>query len=339
MIATIFRCAVVFLALQISAVPVFAQCEKDEIVIKLGTPLLKEGSARNRAAKALRDAINKEMQTRACLQLLSIPALYRDELVMEAVVKGSVNLAVPSFTTLSDVEPTFRIFDVPFTFSDIFSLEAFQRGRGGKTLSDALARQGLQSLGFLHNSTDQLSSKKRVTNPADVQGLKIRLGGGFFDTQTVRALRATAQSIAESETEAALRDGRLDAQASSWSLMQERKIGDVQTALIETSHRFTGYNILAQRKWWNELDAKLRTDLTALIARISNTTNSATLAKDVDVKNSLMRSKSAVYALTRKQRAEWNRVLQPVWQQFLAPFPNDLKNDLAKAVKEANSQL
>jgi C4-dicarboxylate-binding protein DctP len=67
------------------------------------------------------------------------------------------------------------IFDLPFLFPDLATVERFQQSEIGQTLLTALTEQRMLGLTFWHNGMKQIGSPRPLRVPSDAAGLKFRI--------------------------------------------------------------------------------------------------------------------------------------------------------------------
>ncbi len=63
------------------------------------------------------------MNGKACMEVYPNSTLYTDEQVIEAMLRGDVQLAAPSLSLFESITKAYRLFDLPFMFKP-------HRGRG-----------------------------------------------------------------------------------------------------------------------------------------------------------------------------------------------------------------
>ena len=114
--------------------------------------------------------------------------------------------AAPSLSKFEAFTKKFRIFDLPFMFTNIDAVEAFQNGEAGKKLLNSMTRRGLQGLAYWHNGMKQMSANKPLINPTDANGQFVDRGNQyrpeiFFHDDAQR-------EVAEASREALAASGR-----------------------------------------------------------------------------------------------------------------------------------
>ena len=225
-----------------------ARCDSGERVIRLGIAESSASPARQRAIASLRSAINLEMQGRACLRVIADDSLYSSALAVTALQAGSIELAVSSFTELGTFAPDFQVFDLPFAFRDLRAVQRFSILVGTR-LNAQLEKFDVVPVATWHGYFDQMSAKLPIYLPNDLAGLKVATGNHPNANSIATMLNGVAQSIDEKEIAAAVKDGRLDAQFSSWRSLRETKSASVHNGVTETNHAYSGFQLLVSKSW------------------------------------------------------------------------------------------
>ena len=79
----------------------------------------------------LQQRVNDEMNGTMCMEVFPNSTLYTDEQVIEAMLRGDVQLAAPSLSLFESITKAFRLFDLPFMFKNIEAVDAFQASETG----------------------------------------------------------------------------------------------------------------------------------------------------------------------------------------------------------------
>ncbi len=300
--------------LALAAQPVLAACEPDETVVRIAIGPSLETAVRDRAARGLAAAIDRDLQGRACSKLLSDANAYSGAAALDAL--GQVaDMALPAVSIVAQRVPAYRFLDLPFAFRDLRAVDGLAASPTGDALAAAAAGQGLQQLGLFHQGMDQLAALKDVVVPADLLGAKISVDGSAFGTRWMAEAGAPPQSFDRASLPTWLKDRRVDAVTGQWREIDTLRRDVPFTAILETNHRYTGYVAVADAKWWRGLPANLARDLSALVAREAAEANAYAAVQNDRSKTALLRSGVPVRALTRTQRDLWLERVSRTWQQ------------------------
>ena len=309
-----------------------AACDPGEIVIKFSHVTNTDKHPKGIAATLLEERVNEEMNGTACMEVFPNSQLYNDDQVLEAMLAGDVQLAAPSLSKFEKFTKKFRLFDLPFLFDDIASVERFQTSADGQALKDSMQRRGLQGLNFWHNGMKQLSANKPLITPDDAAGLKFRVQPSDVLVAQMDALGANPQKMAFSEVYGALQTGVVDGQENTWSNIYGRKFFEVQDGTTETNHGIIDYLVVASTEWLDGLPADVRDQLRTILAEVTVTRNAESTQVNEKAKQSVIDAGGVVRTLTSEQRQQWVVAMKPVW----ALFEDDIGADLLTAAQAAN---
>ncbi|MEE9314246.1 MAG: TRAP transporter substrate-binding protein DctP [Rhizobiaceae bacterium] len=292
-----------------------AQCDSGEKIIRLGSFANSDHLPRDKGVALFQDAVNRELQGKACVEIILSETRFHGTIGISALQNGEVQMLTPSFATLGQFVSSYQVFDLPFAFQNLSAVTKFQAITGNDFIT-ALSVNGLQPLAFWHGNFKQISGKKPVYLPVDVAGLKFRTDDGASFGKQVSALSSTAQPIAENDLTIAVKSGKVDMQITNWARLEQDGTGNIFSGVSETNHGFVGYQMLASKIWWADLDTPLRKSLSEIIGRVSRQLNFETASRVRRSKQNLMRAGVVVRALTRHQRKAWRAQMQGVWSSY-----------------------
>ncbi|MCP3969936.1 MAG: DctP family TRAP transporter solute-binding subunit [Rhodobacteraceae bacterium] len=323
------------LATAIIAAPgaALAACEEGEIVIKFSHVTNTDRHPKGIAASLLMERVNDEMNGKACMEVFPNSTLYNDNKVLEAMLQGDVQLAAPSLSKFEKFTKQFRLFDLPFMFTDINAVERFQNGDAGQAMLDSMQRRGLQGLAYWHNGMKQMSASVPLVLPTDANGLKFRVQSSDVLVAQMEAIGGTPQKMAFSEVYGALQQGVVDGQENTWSNIYGKKFFEVQDGITETNHGIIDYLLVTNVDWLEGLDADVRDQFLEIVAEVTATRNSESTTVNLSARQAIIDAGGTVRSLDDAQRAAWVEAMKPVW----AKFEGDVGADNIAAAQEANA--
>ena len=96
-----------------------------------------------------------------------------------------------------------------------------------------------------------LKVKKKITTPADMAGIKLRMPPGDAWQLLGRSIGANPTPMAYAETYTGLQTGAIDGQDNPLPNVQNMKFYEVMSQIVLTSH-LVGYDVLSMsQKSWN----------------------------------------------------------------------------------------
>ncbi|PHQ80748.1 MAG: C4-dicarboxylate ABC transporter [Thalassobium sp.] len=332
-----FKAAASVAALSLAAGSAMADptgCDEGEIVVKFSHVTNTDRHPKGIAATLLQERVNAEMEGIMCMEVFPNSTLYNDDQVLEAMLQGDVQMAAPSLSKFEAFTKQFRIFDLPFMFTNIEAVDAFQTSEAGEAMKDSMTRRGLQGLEFWHNGMKQFSANVPLIMPTDAAGLKFRVQPSDVLVAQMEALGASPQPMAFSEVYGALQTGVVDGQENTWSNVYGQKFFEVQDGTTETNHGVLDYLVVTSVDFLDSLDPAVRDQLLTILSEVTVERNAAVGQVDADARQAIIDAGGVVRELTAEQRAAWVEAMKPVWEQFTDDVGQE-NIDAAQAINAA----
>jgi C4-dicarboxylate-binding protein DctP len=245
---------------------------------------------------------------------------------------GDAQLAAPSLSKFEKYTKKFRIFDLPFLFTDIDAVDRFQSGEAGQAMLHSMEGNGLLGLGYWHNGMKQISAKKPLLTPEDAKGLKFRIQTSDVLEAQFRALDANPQKLAFAEVYGALQTGVVDGQENTWSNIYTKKFHEVQDGITESNHGIIDYLLVTSVEFWNSLPDDVREQFSTILDEETAKGNALANSLGTSSRQKILDSGGVIRELTPEQRAAWAKAMEPVWTEF----EGDIGADLIEAAKASN---
>ena len=119
-----------------------------------------------------------------------------------AIRQGVIDMAVGSTINWSPQVKALNLFSLPFLFPDYAAVDAVVQGPVGEEIFKTINKAGVLPLAWGENGYREISNSKRpITKPEDLKGLKIRVVGSplFLDTFTALGANPTQMSWADAQ--------------------------------------------------------------------------------------------------------------------------------------------
>ena len=293
-----------------------AGCDEGEIVVKFSHVTNTDKHPKGIAANLLMERVNAEMDGTMCMEVFPNSTLYTDEQVIEAMLRGDVQMAAPSLSLFESITKSFRLFDLPFLFKSIEAVDAFQGSETGLAMLDSMQRRGVQGLGYWHNGMKQMSANKPLITPVDASGLKFRVQPSDVLVAQMEALGASPQPMAFSEVYGALQTGVVDGQENTWSNIYGQKFFEVQDGITETNHGVLDYMVISSVDFLDSLDPAVREQLLSIFGEVTAERNAAVAQVDAEARQAILDAGGVIRELDDDTRALWLEAMSPVWNRF-----------------------
>jgi C4-dicarboxylate-binding protein DctP len=336
---TFLKTAALAAAMSVAATATLAEshsaagCDDGETVVKFSHVTNTDKHPKGIAAQLLMERVNAEMDGTMCMEVFPNSTLYTDEQVIEALLRGDVQLAAPSLSLFESITKAYRLFDLPFMFKNINAVDAFQASETGKGMLDMMQRRGLQGLGYWHNGMKQISANKPLLEPSDANGLKFRVQPSDVLVAQMNALGASPQPMAFSEVYGALQTGVVDGQENTWSNIYGQKFFEVQDGVTETNHGVLDYMVVTSMDFLDTLDPAVRDQFLTIMNEVTTERNAAVGEVDLEARQAILDAGGKIVELTPEQRADWVAVMKPVWEEFAEEVGQD-NIDAAQAIND-----
>ena len=280
---------------------------------------------KGRAADRFKQVVEERLAGRVVVEVYPSGQLMSDDDSLDALAFGEVQMIAISLSKLDRLTHKFQVFDLPFLFPDLDTVERFQASAAGKSLLDAMSGKGLLGLGFWHNGMKQFGGPVPMRSPEAAQGLKFRVMESDVLQAQVLQIGGNPQKMAFGEVYQALQTGAVDAQENTWSNIYSSKFYEVQDYLMETNHGYIGYLVTVNPSFWNELPEDVRVELDAIVQEVSVWANQQASIINAQGKQRIIESgESEVLMLTADELADWQTTMRPVWEQFEGNIGTDL---------------
>jgi TRAP-type C4-dicarboxylate transport system substrate-binding protein len=175
-------------------------------------------------------------------------ALQRDNLEMGNIAPQDISKQIPAWSILTSA----------YLFRDANHLNAFWSGElGAQFKKQAEDQAKVRILGPTFFGTRQVGLKpnKKISTPADLAGIKLRMPPGDAWQLLGRSLGANPTPMAYAETYTGLQTGAIDGQDNPLPNVQNMKFYEVMSQIVLTSH-LVGYDLLTvSLKTWNGMGA------------------------------------------------------------------------------------
>ena len=178
-----------------------------------------------------------------------------NELQQQSALQGGVQeMLVASTTSLAGIVKEFGLFDFPFLFSNARQADAMVDGPLGKMISGKLAEKGVVVLGFFDLGFRNVTNSKRpITKPEDLEGLKLRVIPNPVFLETFKTFKASPVPMPFAELYGALESKAVDGQENPYSVILSSKIYEVNKYVSGTNHVYATNPVQISKRFWDKL--------------------------------------------------------------------------------------
>ena len=228
---------------------------------------------------------------------------------VEDVRRGELAVAVVPFAALEQQFPQFRVYDLPFIFTDGRSMSVFF-SREGLLLQKDLRTSGMGALGIWYGGGVVVASRAPIRSPTDFRGMKLAVGSERSQKQFA-AVGATAVRLQSAEVGQALSAGAIDAVELQWQDIAQLPLEHVYVAA--TDHRFAGHVVIFNLARWAALSPAVKQRLEDALEAVGTDVYKRAVGREQQSKSDALKSgRVRVLAVNDAVRLEWMNSLAGV---------------------------
>lgn len=216
--------------------------------------------------------------------------------IVDMLIAGDIEFYVLMGGILGPLVPAMEIQGLPFAFSDHAQVHRTLDGPLGDYLRGELAAKGIHALpyGLLENGFRHISTTDRpISKVEDLEGMRIRIPEGRMFADAFASLGSVPVEVNVLKLYPALQNREIDAQENPLSITEALKLHEVTRHVALTSHMWSGFNLIASRKFWDKLPA----DVQQTIERVARK-QVARQRTHTDALNRTLESKIAGWGMT-----------------------------------------
>jgi tripartite ATP-independent transporter DctP family solute receptor len=182
--------------------------------------------------------------------------LFKQGTELVALQRGNLEMGNIAAQDISKQIPAWSIVTSAYLFRDAAHMRAvFASDIGAELKTMAEDQLGIHILGPTYFGARQIGlvPKKRISTPADMAGIKLRMPNGDAWQFLGQALGANPTPMAYAEVYTGLQSGAIDGQDNPLPNVQNMKFYEVMSQIALTSH-LVGFDLFTvSSKVWNEM--------------------------------------------------------------------------------------
>ncbi|WP_407118003.1 TRAP transporter substrate-binding protein DctP [Bradyrhizobium sp. LMG 9283] len=151
-------------------------------------------------------------------------------------------------------------------------------------------------------------------------------------------LGSLPQVMAFSEVYQALQTGVVDGQENTWSNIYTQKMHEVQKYITETNHGYIGYVVIVNKKFWDDLPADIRDQLSKAMKEATDFNNAQSQKENDGALAEIKKSgKSEIIKLTGEQDEAMRKAMEPVYKDAASRVGQPLIDEFLKEAKSTTN--
>jgi tripartite ATP-independent transporter DctP family solute receptor len=170
----------------------------------------------------------------------------------QAVSEGSIDFVTDSTINASGVVKSLNLFSLPFFINTYNNVDKIENGESGKQIVSEMEKLGVITFAWGENGFRELTnSKKPITSPSDMRGLKFRVVGSPIFVDTFHALGADAVSMNWGDAVTAFQQGAVDGQENPYGVLLPVKIWEYHKYLTNWNYVIDPLVLGASKTTWD----------------------------------------------------------------------------------------
>jgi C4-dicarboxylate-binding protein DctP len=242
--------------------------------------------------------------------------LYKDNEVVAAVQKKSVEMGLVVAGQFSAYDPAFAIFDLPGLFTSYDQAIQALDGELGSALATRLNRLDVQPMYWAQQGFVEIATTKQpLRSPADFKNLKLRVHSREL-ARMAQLVGAAPTTIAASEVSTALTQGTIDGLTTSISSFYSRKWFEGAPNVTASRFGLIAIVIVMNNDLWNGLSASQKALLQGASKSVAEYSTKAVIAAEDDILAHLAKAGVKVTQFDAAGRADFLKRTQPMYDEF-----------------------
>lgn len=276
--------------------------------------------------KLFADKVNEKTNGKLKIEVFPAGQLYKAHEIPSAVATGSVDIGF-NLTTVWTKDLISEINDVPFLMVNANQVaKAWDRNEKlFKYYSKTMENRQMKTLGvILFGSFFDISSNKKIVNPEDFSGKKIR-SASAISSETIRALGGSPVTMDPAEMYLGLQSGTIDAAITGITSIEQRKLWENSKYVTVASSSFGVFAVNMNLQTFNKLSKDNQNALLQAAAEVQQWSLERSIKED-NQSEDFLKTKVELTKLNSDQKQKWITKLEPVKNNWISKANTEEKN-------------
>ena len=276
--------------------------------------------------KLFADKVNEKTNGKLKIEVFPAGQLYKAHEIPSAVATGSVDIGF-NLTTVWTKDLISEINDVPFLMVNANQVaKAWDRNEKlFKYYSKIMENRQMKTLGvILFGSFFDISSNKKIVNPEDFSGKKIR-SASAISSETIRALGGSPVTMDPAEMYLGLQSGTIDAAITGITSIDQRKLWENSKYVTVAGSAFGVFAVNMNLQTFNKLSKDNQNALLQAAAEVQQWSLERSIKED-NQSEDFLKTKVELTKLNSDQKQKWITKLEPVKNNWISKASAEEKN-------------
>ena len=292
-------------------------------------------SPKHAAALAFESCVEGKTSGSIDVQVFPASQLGGDAEIMEGLQLGTVQMTAIHDGPISTVYKPFAVLAMPYIFDDQAMAWAVMDGEFGKAMADdMLATTGIRMFGVADNGVRNFTNNVRpISEPADMEGLKMRVMTAPVWVTLVESLGASATPVPWPELPGALQQGVVDGQENGVTNIVDASLYQSQKYVSLDGHVFSWHAYLMSDAFYQGLTEGEQTAVNQCVEIAKVIHRGMTAAQDANATAILSGLGMEVVPVSPEQKEMFRAAAQPAVREYIvSEIGEDWPNALDAAI-------
>ncbi len=243
---------------------------------------------------------------------------------------GVLDMNRINMAPLNNLIPETAIPGLPYVFRSIEHMRSVMDGPIGQEILNAFDEHGLVGLAYYDSGARSFyNSKRPVTQPQDLKGLKIRVQKSDLFISMINALGANATPMPFGEVYSALQTGVIDGAENNWPSYESTRHFEVAKYYALDQHSMSPEVLVMSKKSWEKLSLEQR-----VLVRAAAQASVVKMRElwDARVDSSKAKVMAAGNKVVEVEKQPFIKAMAPVYDEFVT---DDNLRDLLRRIQAA----
>ena len=266
---------------------------------------------------------------------------------IQGVADGSIDIYISTSGGAAGIFPYVQVLDLPYLMSDDRVAEAvlsgdFVRTMRDKALEDSGGAVRLMTIGNTGGWRNFANTERRITGPADMEGLKMRTVVAELPVQLVEAMGASATPIPWPELFTSLQTGVVEGTANGITDIMGMKFPDAGLQYLTLDgHSYMGALWWMSNERFLEMPEELRQVVVDGFYALQQATFASPKRKSIQAYEEFVAGGGDIYVPSAEEKAAFREAAAPVYDWFNANVDGgqEMFDALSAAVAQAEAEI
>ena len=292
--------------------------------------IFREGFTHSECQKYFAKRVGEITKGKAEVKVFLAAVLGNERNYCEQMQMGSLEFGKVAATNAVAFVPQFAVFGMPYLIKDLDHLYRIFDSPAGKILQDAAEKAGFVILAYWDMNTQNIyNSRRPITKPEDLKGLKIRTREAPVCIEGLNAMGAIAAPLATPELYTALQTKVFDGADHDPTVFVAFNYGEVCKFYSLTEHSIEPTLLLASKKLFD----KLPKDVQGAVRQAGK--DSMTYCRKIGP----VKLKEALDIMQNKYKVQINKLDKGPFIKAVAPVQAKYKNELGADLVDGIAKL